>query len=52
MKLWIHQGLASYEVPTRFVFRNSDGFPRTLAGKVHEPRLIAELEVPGLNGPT
>ena len=35
--------LASYKVPTRFVFRKADEFPRTPTGKVQKPRLRDEL---------
>jgi fatty-acyl-CoA synthase len=35
--------LASYKVPTRFVFRTADEFPRTPTGKVQKPRLRDEL---------
>lgn len=35
--------LASYKVPTRFVFRTADEFPRTATGKVQKPRLRDEL---------
>jgi fatty-acyl-CoA synthase len=42
------QRLASYKVPTRFVFRTADEFPRTPTGKVQKPQLRAEL-TPGLD---
>jgi fatty-acyl-CoA synthase len=35
--------LASYKVPTRFVFRNADEFPHTATGKVHKPGLRTQL---------
>ncbi|HMH53128.1 MAG TPA: AMP-binding protein [Candidatus Acidoferrum sp.] len=35
--------LASYKVPTRFVFRKADEFPRTPTGKVQKPQLRDEL---------
>jgi fatty-acyl-CoA synthase len=35
--------LAGYKVPSRFVFRKSDEFPRTPTGKVQKPRLREEL---------
>jgi fatty-acyl-CoA synthase len=35
--------LAHYKVPTRFVLRKADEFPRTPTGKVHKPRLRDEL---------
>jgi fatty-acyl-CoA synthase len=35
--------LAGYKVPTRFVFRKADEFPRTPTGKVQKPRLRDEL---------
>jgi fatty-acyl-CoA synthase len=41
--------LAGYKVPTRFVFRKAEEFPRTPTGKVQKPRLRAEL-IPGLDG--
>jgi fatty-acyl-CoA synthase len=38
--------LASYKVPSRFVFRTADEFPRTPTGKVQKPRLREELSAP------
>jgi fatty-acyl-CoA synthase len=35
--------LAGYKVPTRFVFRKADEFPRTPTGKVQKPQLRDEL---------
>ena len=35
--------LAGYKVPTRFVFRKGDEFPRTPTGKVQKPQLRDEL---------
>jgi fatty-acyl-CoA synthase len=43
LTLFCRERLASYKVPTRFVFRRADEFPRTATGKVQKPRLREEL---------
>ena len=35
--------LATYKVPSRFVFRNAEDFPRTPTGKVQKPQLREQL---------
>ena len=39
--------LASYKVPTRFVFRKAEELPRTPTGKIHKPGLREELTAGG-----
>jgi fatty-acyl-CoA synthase len=43
LAVFCRERLASYKVPTRFVFRRADEFPRTPTGKVQKPTLRDEL---------
>jgi fatty-acyl-CoA synthase len=43
LAVYCRERLAGYKVPTRFVFRRGDEFPRTPTGKVQKPRLREEL---------